>query len=212
MRKVSAVVAALLLCTSVVFAQKMKKKAEFGFKAGVNISSFRTAVDYSDFGPDVKLGQVFGGFVQIPVTSRFFIQPEFLYSQLGSKAGSTIWGEVTFRYNYFSMPVLLKYNLVKSLNVYVGGEFDFLIRARTVELYKTSTVTNDVNDFDFGYTAGLGTSGKKWTFDARYIHGSRDVSPVPETNTFFNQAVQLTVGYKLHKRAKAKKAKGDKKK
>lgn len=211
MRKLSAVLVVVLLCSSTLSAQKVKQKASFGFKAGTNISTFRSAIDYPDFDQSFKLGMVFGGFVQIPVSSSFYIQPEFLYSQLGGKAESSLWGDATFRYNYFSVPVLAKYKIGNVFNVYAGAEFDFLIRARLKQLYKTTTVTYDVKDFDFAYTAGFGTNGKKWTFDARYIHGSQDVSPETAVNSFFNQAVQFTVGYKLQpktkKAAKAKKKK-----
>ncbi|MEI9807845.1 MAG: porin family protein [Bacteroidota bacterium] len=207
MRKLLAAMVAAMLCCSFVFAQKTK--ATLGFKAGVNVSSFRTAVDYSYFDKNLKLGQVFGAFVQIPVcSSRFTIQPEFLYSQLGAKGTSTPYGEATFRYNYFSIPVLVKYKVVNSFNVFAGAEADFLLRARLKQLYKTSTITYDIKDFDFAYTAGVGASAKQWTFDLRYIHGSQDVSPDADETTFFNQAVQFTLGYKLHKKAKAaKKAK-----
>jgi hypothetical protein len=202
MRKLLAAFIAVTLCCSTVFAQKIKQKCSLGFKAGANISSFRTAVDYSDFGPSPKLGQVFGAFVQIPLSSGFFIQPEFLYSQMGSKAESSEWGEVTFRYNYFSVPIMVKYNFCKTWNVSAGAEADFLIRARQKQNTKTSTITNGVKDFDFAFTAGIGTNGKKWTFDARYIHGSQDVSPLTNEYSFFNQGVQLTLGYKLQKKAK----------
>ena len=197
---------AVILCTAIVSAQTMKQKASFGFKVGANVSSFRTAVDYQDFEANLKLGQVYGAFVQIPVSAKFYIQPEFLYSQLGAKAKSNLWGDVTFRYNYFSVPVHIKYKVVKSFNVFAGADFNVLLRARQKQVYETSTITYDVNDFDFCYTAGLGTSAKKWTFDARYIHGSKDVSARPDKTTFFNQAVQFTVGYKMqHKTRKAKK-------
>jgi hypothetical protein len=202
MRKLSAAAVAVLLCCSTAIGQNLKEKTEFGFKAGVNISSFRTAVDYSDFKPGIKLGQVFGAFVHIPLSSRFSLQPEFLYSQLGAKAESTLWGAVTFRYNYFSIPLLVKYKAVKNWTVFAGGEADLLIRARQKQLIKTSTITNEIRDFDFAFTAGIGTSGKNVTFDIRYIHGTQDVSPDAGNTTFFNQGVQATVGYKLHKKAK----------
>jgi hypothetical protein len=201
MRKLLAAVVAVLLCCSALFAQHKKEKSSFGFKAGVNISTFRTAVDYLSFDQSPKLGQVFGAFVQIPLSSHFILQPEFLYSQMGSMAKSTLWGDVTFRYNYFSIPLLLKYKIGKVFNISAGFEANNLIRARQKQTYKTSTITNDIKDFDFAYTAGIATSGKTWTFDLRYIHGSQDVSPAPATTTFFNQAVQVTVGYKLPKKA-----------
>lgn len=202
MRKLLTVMVAVLICTSAVFAQHKKERPSFGVKAGINISTFRTAVDYQDFGPSLKLGQVFGGFLQIPISSRFILQPEFLYSQLGSAAISSRWGDVTFRYNYFSIPVLLKYKIGKTFSASAGFEANNLIRARQKQTTKTSTITYDIKDFDFAYTAGIATAGKTWTFDLRYIHGSQDVSPTSGENTFFNQAVQLTVGYKLPQNAK----------
>lgn len=206
MRKTLAAIVAVLLCCSTIIAQNTKEKMRLGFKAGVNISTFRTSVDYSDFDANLKLGQVFGAFVQVPVSSSFMVQPEFLYSQMGASANSTLWGDVTFRYNYFSVPVLVRYKLASWWNVFAGPQFDFLIRARQKQTTKTSTITYGIKDFDFVYTAGIGASSKVWTFDLRYMHGSQDVSPAPGQTTFFNQGVQATLGYKLYKRTKKAKA------
>ena len=202
MRKLLAAVIAVLLCSSAVFAQHKKEKASFGFKAGVNISTFRTAVDYPDFEAKPKIGQVYGAFVEIPLSSRFILQPEFLYSQMGAKGNSSLWGTVTFRYNYFSIPVLVKYKIGNTFRAFAGFQANTLIRARQKQYAKTSTITYDIKDFDFAYTAGVGAAGKRWTVDVCYIHGSQDVSRASEITTFFNQAVQATVGYKLHKRMK----------
>ena len=202
MRKLLAAVVAVLLCCSALFAQQKKEKASFGFKAGVNLSDFRTAVDYPDFEASFKIGQVYGCFVEIPLSSRFIFQPEFLYSQLGSKANSTAWGTVTFRYNYFSIPVLFKYKIGSNFRAFAGFQANTLIRARQRQFSKTSTITYDIKDFDFAYTAGVGAVGKRWTVDVCYIHGSQDVSQRASETTFFNRAAQLTFGYKLHKRMK----------
>lgn len=208
MRKSLAVTVVVILCCSAVFAQTKKEKASFGFKAGANISTFRTAVTYNDFSPSIKPGQVYGVFAEIPISSHFILEPNFLYSQMGSMARSAQWNSVTFRYNYFSIPVLFKYKIGNAFIVSAGAEFNNLIRARQKESDKTTTITYDIKDFDFAYTAGIGTRGQRWTFDARYIHGSQDVSPVASESTFFNQAVQVTVGYKLpHYAKKAKKEK-----
>src|SRR5437868_7803410 len=202
MRKLLAALVAVLICCSAVIAQQKKEKASFGFKAGVNLSDFRTAVDYPDFESTFKVGQVYGCFVEIPLSSRFILAPEFLYSQLGSKGNSSAWGSVTFRYNYFSIPVLVKYKIGNYVRVFAGAQANTLIRARQKQYAKTSTITYDIKDFDFAYTAGIGGAGKRWSVDVCYIHGSQDVSPTPSETTFFNRAAQLTIGYKLHKRMK----------
>jgi hypothetical protein len=208
MRKLPAVVVAVLFCCSSIFAQPIKEKTKFGFKAGGNLSGFRPGAKYPEIGLDLKTGVVLGAFVHIPISKRFSLQPEFLYSQLGSKSNSIRWGYVTFRYNYFSIPLLVKYKVTHHFNVFAGAEFDNLIRARQ-KGSPTKTITYDVKDFDFAYTAGIGASfSRHWTFDIRYIHGTQDVSVEPNETTFYNRAVQATFGYKLNKGAKkVKKAK-----
>jgi Outer membrane protein beta-barrel domain len=203
MRKLLAAMVAVILCCSATFAQKAKSKSVFGFKGGFNASTFRTAVHYDNFDPDWKAGLVLGAFVEIPLAGNLTVQPEFLYSEMGSKGGSGEWGNVTFRYDYFSIPVLIKYRFCKSFNVFVGPQADFLIRARQRDFYRTVTITNDIKDFDFAVTAGLEAwFSKQFVLSARYIHGVRDVSFENETHTFFNQGVQVTFGYKLFKKAK----------
>jgi Outer membrane protein beta-barrel domain len=204
MRKLLAAIVAILLYCSTIFAQSTKEKTKLGFKGGLNISGFRTAVRYPYIEQHSKAGLVLGAFVHIPLSSHFSLQPEFLYSQMGSISKSLLWGgggHYTFRYNYFSVPVLVKYKITKCFNVFAGGEADFLLRA-TQKGSPSKTITYKIEDFDFAYTAGIGTSSKQWTFDLRYIHGSRDVSAASDVTTFFNQAVQATIGYQLNKKAK----------
>ena len=202
MRKLLVAVAAVL-CSSIVFAQTTKAKTKMGFKAGVNLSDFRTAVDYSDVKTKMLAGAVLGVYVNIPLSSRFSLQPEFLYSQLGAKSQSiTQWGGYyTFRYNYFAIPLLFKFHVTNSFDLIAGGEGDILIRARQRGT-PSKTITYDIKDFDFLYTAGLGYRQKKWSFDLRYLHGSQDVSLNWSETTFFNRAVQFSIGYQLNKKAK----------
>jgi len=204
MRKSLAAIAALLLCCTISMAQTGKKKATFGFKAGINLSTFRTAVDYSNYDPNIKLGGVIGGFVDIPISSKFAFQPEFLYSQLGSKAFDDFYGNKTLYYNYFSVPLLVKFKMFKNWNLLGGGEADFLIRAREKDyLDHKTTITNDIKDFDFAYTIGVETSlSKNIVVALRYIHGTQDVSTTSDENTLFNQALQATFGWKLFKKVK----------
>jgi hypothetical protein len=59
-------------------------------------------------------------------------------------------------------------------------------------------------------------ASRNFVVGARYIHGSQDVSTKSGQNTFFNQGVQVTVGYKLlkktHKKERVKKERKKKEK
>jgi hypothetical protein len=202
MRKLSSVIIAAFLYSSVIIGQSVKGKSVFGLKTGINLTTFRTGVDYSDVDPNLKAGLVFGCFAEIPVSSRFGIQPEFLYSQMGSNAVYSIYGDEIFRYNYFSVPLLIKLKVVKSFNVFAGPQADFLIRASQKDNDRTIIVSNDIKDFDFSITAGIDATSDNFIFGLRYIHGTQDVSVAPESYSFFNQGVQASIGYKFFKKNK----------
>jgi len=205
MRKVLAALIAISFCTC-LFAQSVKPKAKMGFKVGMNLSDFRSAVDYPDVKTEMLPGLVAGVFVNIPLPSHFSIQPEFLYSQLGARSKSiSQWGgNYNFRYNYFAIPLLVRYDISHCFTVMAGGEGDILIRAMQRGT-PTTNITYDIKDFDFLYTVGIGSSHKQWRFDLRYLHGSQDVSLNSSETTFFNRAIQFTLGYQLNKKAKTAK-------
>lgn len=213
MRKLLVAVIATFLFCPAIFAQKKVKEpkgnSHFGFKAGMNVSRFRTAVHYTNFESKLKTGMVLGGFWEIPIgSSKVMIQPEFLYSQMGSRGSSSQVGAVIYRYNYFSIPLEVKYRC-HSFTFFAGPQADFLIRARQKNYFGTTTITNDIQDFDCGFTVGSEYwFNKHWVMAVRYMHGIMDSALPDETNTFFNQGLQINVGYKLFQKVKkAKKAK-----
>jgi len=204
MRKIFVAAVAVLLCVSISFAQTTKPKTAFGFKAGFNVSSFRTAVDYENFDAKLKAGFALGAFVDIPVAGKFSVQPEFIYSQMGAKAFDDFFGEKTYRLNYFSVPLLVKYEACRNFRVFVGPQLDFLIRGKEEDqLEHTTIITNTVKDFDFAVTAGFEfVLSRNITAGARYIHGTQDVSTTLNENTMFNQGVHFSFAWKLLKRVK----------
>lgn len=189
----------LLSCTT-IFAQYEKGKVAAGFKAGANLSTFRTPVSYTDFDPTwTKLGFAGGLFVEIPLLKAVSLQPEFLYSALGSDV-YTAQGNERHRFNYFSVPLLAKVRFAKSWHLLGGVQGDVLFRGR--RLFKeggyATTVTDQTRDFDFAYTGGLEAAiTRRISFMARYIHGVHDVSLDPAAHTAYNQAVQGTFNVKL---------------
>lgn len=203
MRKIVAAAVAVLLCFTSI-AQSTKQKAGFGFKAGINVSTFRTAVKYETFDPGLKAGFALGAFVDVPVYRKFSFQPEFIYSQMGATAFDDFFGEKTYRLNYFSMPLLVKFRACRNFNVIAGPQLDFLIRGREEDnADHVTTITNDIKDFDFAVTAGVEfILSKNITAGARYIHGTQDISTTMNENTLFNQGVHFNFAWKLLKKAK----------
>ncbi|SIQ09725.1 porin family protein [Chryseobacterium sp. RU33C] len=95
-------------------------------------------------------------FANIPVSDKFSIQPELIFSQQGSKADynyRTSSGKyrITQHYdysttlNYLSLPVMAQYNILPKLYVQAGPELGYLPGGRTKgDLTTIETTRNSV--------------------------------------------------------------------
>ena len=103
----------------------------FGIKTGVNVSRFNLNGNLSDLvNADFRTGFVAGAFVNFPVKkSPISFQPEFLYSSMGSDLSTELKEKVNYRLNYFSVPVLIKYQFSKKLVAFAGPQLDAILYA-----------------------------------------------------------------------------------
>ncbi len=204
MRKYFIVMAAVLLCCSVAVGQKTNKTS-VGVKLGVNLSKFRLPVDYPNYDADWKGGLAGGIFVERKLNNKFAIGIDFLYSQMGADVDDGLGQPQNYRFNYFSVPLVAKWNVFKSINIFAGPQCDFLLRATNRNNFGTETITNDTKDIDLGWTAGFeGWAANRYVIGLRYISGTKDVSPDNETFTGYNQGFQFSIGYKVFPMKKKK--------
>src|SRR5947207_1497135 len=138
MRKISTIFFITLFTSMSLLAQKKKfhVSLDYGVTTGFNISHLllRDLQDNAThkFNSKWRSGFVLGMFVKVPVYKKFSIQPEFLYSSMGGDyytlpTNSSASQHVRDRYNYFSIPVMAKYQLCPHINIIAGPQFDFLI-------------------------------------------------------------------------------------
>jgi hypothetical protein len=128
-----------------------KSPVTFGVKAGFNASTFSNSnSDYGDNNEKIKLGSHVGVFVTIPVAEKFSIQPELLFSQMGSKTeqqytyaslsdGYLVKREFSYKtnLNYLVLPVMVQYNILPKLYVEAGPEFGYLLGGKSEGDLKT---------------------------------------------------------------------------
>lgn len=164
-----------------------KSPVTFGVKAGFNASALSTGkADNADNNQKLKLGSHIGVFVNIPVAAKFSVQPELLFSQMGSKTegkytyGSSLGNQFIiqeFNYktnlNYLVLPVMVQYRILPQLYVEAGPEFGLLLGGKvegdqraqntyngTVSTYNESfsnKISMDLyNRFNFGIGMGAG--------------------------------------------------------
>ncbi len=154
----------------------------------------------------------------MPITSFLAIQPELLYTGVGSKVtygGSDFEnlfgiepGEVRFNLNYIQVPIALAVN-IGPLNVHAGPYLAYLASANVKDMKKSDLNTNEFkelnrenfNTFDYGAVIGVGFDVGNLTLGARYNYGLREVGKEgiagTLTNDSKNSAASIYIGFGL---------------
>jgi hypothetical protein len=169
------------------------KKLNWGFKVGLNGSNIRVE---DGLNSDWKTGLATGVFFTIKAGNKFTIQPEFLYSSMGGKnLGSA--EETSLRLNYFSLPLLAKYQVTNKLSVVAGPQVDVVINAKSKSNAGFDEVTNNYRENSFNATGGIEVwPAKCLGFSARYIYGLNNIAETGVAK-LKNQGVQVMLAVKL---------------
>ncbi|CAM3703928.1 porin family protein [Flavobacterium chungbukense] len=179
------------------FAFSNAQETRFGVKGGLNLSTV--------VGGDVEntkslVGFHVGGFAEIHIVEKFYIQPELLFSAQGTKFdGPFEDGDV--KLNYLNIPVVAKYYIVdKKFNVEAGPQLGVLLSAKAEG--------EDIKDFtrsvDFGFNIGAGYSfTDNLSVGLRYTIGLSPISDndIDNSDDYYNSAknsnLQLSLAYKF---------------
>lgn len=186
----------LAAVVAIVFgANAQTGDVKFGFKGGYNLANFGGDVEDNKSLSGFHLG----GFVEIPVSEKFAIQPEVLYSAQGVKEDGG--DNVKIKNNYINIPVMAKYYATDKLALEAGPQFGFLVKSDT-ELGPVTVDTKDqFKSFDFGL--GIGASyffteniyaGARYNFGLSNILDDADAFDDYKAN---NQVLQVSVGYRF---------------
>ena len=106
-------------------------QVRIGVKAGANFAD----LDGITLDTEMRTGFHFGAILEVKLPGSLALQPELVYSSQGAKVDSAAFDDI--QYDYLTVPVMLKYYLVKDIiDIEIGPQFSFLV--------------NDNNDFDPG--------------------------------------------------------------
>ncbi len=169
-------------------AQTPDDNSYLGIKAGVNLSTntFDPALD-DDFDVTFKTGFAGGLFANIGITDKISLQPEILYSQMGSTLTESHGdgNESTLDLHYFSGVLLFKFMAIKNLGVFLGPQLDIMYRAKVDNPEDGNhDIREQVTNSDIGGTIGLEYwFTKNIGIYGRYMIGFTDIN---EKNPGFN--------------------------
>jgi Outer membrane protein beta-barrel domain len=164
---------ALVFLAGMSIATAANAQFQFGIKAGANFST----VNGSDVSGASTLTDFNGGvYFKLPLTHHLSIQPELLYSGQGFEDNS---GGVTEKqhFNYFNIPVLLKYTHFSGLFVETGPQFGVLTSANFKADGVSADDKSDFNTADFSWVVGVGFKipTTPLSIDARYNFGISNI-------------------------------------
>lgn len=164
-------------------AQATSRTPQLGVKGGVNISSF-TGDDFGEV--DSRTSFNAGLLAELPLSERFSIQPELLYSGQGFDIQSIdednfldTDDNIEYQLDYLQMPLLAKVYLISGLSIEAGPVFNVKINEEID--YQPNDDDGDINidpdnsavkDFDLGLAAGASYKfGTHFFVSGRYNYG-----------------------------------------
>ena len=188
MKKSILLIGIALLSMSGLSAQEYVK---FGIKGGINSSTF-SGDGFGDFdNPNSRTSFNLGLLAEIPVSDKFSVQPEVLYSGQGYDIASrNDANDVEYQLDYINVPILAKYYLIEGLSIEAGPQIGFLVNSEidSNPSGDSGDISLDEDQFNkVDISLGLGASYKfrgGFFVNARYNYGLSDVYD----NSFFNNS------------------------
>ena len=190
-------ISAICLCVVIITnANSQGKVWSIGPEAGVNFSKYGMDADENE----TKAGFAGGIFLTYSVINTFGVTGKILYSEKGSRNGSS-----EQKLKYIEVPLTGRFFLNKEgkfrPNLFLGPSFSFLCGvsnkvdgsdAVNVKDYKT-----DFNTYDFGVTGGVGLNfilrpEMRLLIDGRYTYGLSDLTKA--NGAVNNETFTITAG------------------
>ncbi len=218
-KKISTTILSLMLLMNFLHAQ-----ISYGLRSGVNFSKWEgddlqvieDLLDKTDGYLVTKGTKGFhvGGYVHIPISEVFSFEPGIQYS----KKGYSIKGDFqipVLKYlginaraqvqsHYIDIPLVLKANVVKGLQVYAGPQVSYLVRSSLnaklgilgISIFnKGFGITQRFNKIDMGLTGGIGYEfDNGLNIQAGYDYG---LSKLDKNDNYaaYNRVVKISMGF-----------------
>lgn len=177
-----------LLITSEIHAQGIG----IGIKAGANFANQSISLLSTNFSTDGITGFHGGVYVVINFSDKWGIQPEAFYSMVGSEIPDV---NGLNKFNYLSVPVLLRYQPISFLSIEAGPQFSSLLSVKDID---GESIEDQFKGSDFGLALGatlhlpLGLNASM-----RYVWGLTNVSDLQVDSEVTNTVFQISAGWTI---------------
>ena len=209
---------------SILMINSLHAQVTYGIRSGVNYATWKgddiqiiqDLVDKTDgyIVTKGRTGMHIGGYVNIPISEVFAFEPGLEYSKKGySLKGDfqisvlkylNINARAQVQSHYIDMPLVIKANVYKGLQVYAGPQVSYLVRSTLnaklgvfgITLFNRGIgITERFNKVDMGLTGGIGYQFENGlNVQAGYDYG---LSKLDKNDNYsaYNRVVKVSVGY-----------------
>jgi hypothetical protein len=182
----------IAILMSILLVNVQGQGLKVGLKGGANISGLSGLAFKDGF----QFGYHAGLFVELMVTEKFGIQPEFLFSETNLRVASAFSSLYTnflpnitdVKLKYISIPVLLNFKPIKLVTLQAGPQFGIL-RDNTRSI--TTNATEAFKKGDLAVVAGVQLNLPIVRLYGRYVAGITNINEIDNSDTWRNAGLQL---------------------
>lgn len=193
-------IATLLLCVATSFAQEPDRYTISGGVLGAaNYSKFRLNDDIPGTDTKFKWGYAAGVWAAFPLGRVVSLEAQAQYSRVGTKfeAGNTTTYDQEL--TYLSVPLFFKFHAGKYLAFDLGGQADFLLKAKDKTLPVEVDNEDDFEHNSLGLLAGVEVFPRgRVTIYGKYVYGLKELAENASANPdAYNSQIQAGLKFKL---------------
>lgn len=186
----------LFLLATMLIVIPARAQFHVGIKGGANI----TKVDGRSFKDEFNAGYMLGGFAEIKLSKKLYVQPEFLVNQYKTSldsnynnlVGNLFNGLTSVRLEYLSIPLLLNYRIGDGIiSLQAGPQYGILIDKSNSILQNTH---NAFKNGDLSMLGGVQIKAGAIRINGRYFVGLSNINDLTNDSKWKNQGFQLSVG------------------
>lgn len=186
----------LILSAIVLIALSLNTKAQ-SFHLGLKLGGNLNKIQGQSFKDGFNLGYQGGAYAEIGLGKTFAIQPEVLFSQTQTTSttfNSSLAPNKDAKFNYLSIPILLKINLSKLFSFHVGPEYSILVNHSNDLVQNGKDAFNNGN---FGMIGGVQLNLGSLKVYGRYNVGLSNINQLQNQEEWKTQQLQIGIGLKL---------------
>lgn len=171
---------------------------KIGPKAGANL----TKISGQSFKDEFNLGYYAGGFVELGLGKKWYLQPEVLFNETSVRRTNdfaALYNNLlktdsikNIKLKYLSIPVMLGYKIANVLSLEAGAQYGIKMNTHETLLQNGKEA---FKNGDFSLLAGVELRLLKFRVTARYAVGLSSINDIDNRDQWKSQTIQAGIGF-----------------